>query len=193
LFFSAFVWRSEATSCALYRSRIPIPSYALCFFHHSLSQDEFADTKQPPYAVSNSFIVLAPLFIGAGNYLLITRLCRRVLPTHITHIHRIPVGRLTRIFVICDIISFLIQVSGSGIASSGNWQGSTVKIGTDVLIVGLATQVVTFAFFVGIVGRFHHLTRQGEVKDDAGRGWRLVLKAVYISSALIIVSSTGHD
>lgn len=66
-----------------------------------------------------------------------------------------------------------------------------MKIGTDVLIVGLATQVVTFAFFVGIVGRFHRLTQQGEVKDDAGRGWRLVLKAVYISSALIIVTSQG--
>lgn len=63
-----------------------------------------------------------------------------------------------------------------------------MKIGTNVLIVGLATQVVTFAFFVGIVGRFHQLTREGDVRVDAGRGWRWVLKAVYVSSALIIVS-----
>ena len=63
-----------------------------------------------------------------------------------------------------------------------------MKIGTDVLIVGLATQVVTFLFFVSIVGRFHQLTRAGEVRVDEGNGWRLVLKAVYISSALIIVS-----
>jgi len=62
-----------------------------------------------------------------------------------------------------------------------------VKIGTDVLIVGLAVQVATFALFMGIVGKFHSLTVRG-VKEDAGYGWRRVLKAVYVSSALIIVS-----
>lgn len=63
-----------------------------------------------------------------------------------------------------------------------------MKIGTDVLIVGLATQVVTFAFFLGIVGRLHSLTRRGEFRVDAGEGWRMILQAVYISSTLIIVS-----
>ena len=64
-----------------------------------------------------------------------------------------------------------------------------MKIGTDVLIVGLATQVLTFAFFLGIVGRFHILTRGRDgVRSDAGEGWKRVLCAVYISSTLIIVS-----
>jgi len=144
------------------------------------------ETK-PPYAVQSSFIVLAPLFVGAGNYLLISRLCLKVLPSSYTHIYRLPVARLTRIFVICDIVSFLIQVSGSGIASANSWEGDTVDIGTNVLIVGLATQVATFAFFMAIVGRFHQLTRSG-VRDGCGDGWRQVLMAVYISSVLIIVS-----
>ena len=64
-----------------------------------------------------------------------------------------------------------------------------MKIGTDVLIVGLATQVLTFAFFLGIVGRFHILARGRDgVRSDAGEGWKRVLRAVYISSTLIIVS-----
>jgi hypothetical protein len=80
-------------------------------------------------------------------------------------------------------------VSGSGIASSNNWEGDIVHIGTNVLIVGLATQVATFIFFVAIVIRFHQFTREvGGVREDAGRGWKPVLHAVYISSALIIVS-----
>lgn len=66
-----------------------------------------------------------------------------------------------------------------------------MKIGTDVLIVGLATQIVTFVFFLGIVGRFHQFTREGDLKVEAGTGWRQVLKTVYISSALIIVSSAN--
>jgi hypothetical protein len=149
-------------------------------------------SAQPPYAVSSSFIVLAPLFIGAGNYLLMSRLCLRVLPSNIIHIYRIPVARLTRIFVICDIVSFLVQVSGSGIASSGNWTGSTVTIGTDVLIVGLATQVITLAFFLGIVRKFHALTKRAGVRGNAGQGWKTVLRTVYISSMLISVSC-GSD
>jgi hypothetical protein len=62
-----------------------------------------------------------------------------------------------------------------------------VKIGTDVLIVGLAVQVATFALFMGIVGRFHALTGRG-VREEARGGWEKVLKAVYVSSGLIIVS-----
>ncbi|KAH8819843.1 RTA1 like protein-domain-containing protein [Xylogone sp. PMI_703] len=143
----------------------------------------------PPYAVQSSLIVIAPLFVGAGNYLLISRLCLMVLPQSITKIYRIPTAHLTRIFIICDIISFLIQVSGSGIASSGNWEGSTVTVGEDVLIVGLASQVATFIFFLAIVSRFHRLTKVETIRDDQAGGWRVVLKAVYISSTLILIRS----
>lgn len=85
-------------------------------------------------------------------------------------------------------MSFLIQVSGTGIASSQNWDGKTLKIGEDILITGLAIQVATFGFFLAIVGRFHLLTRAVGVRNDAGEGWKKVLKPVYISSILIIVS-----
>jgi hypothetical protein len=144
--------------------------------------------KQPPYAVSSSLIVLAPLFVAAGNYLLLSRLCLSVLSSHITHIHSIPLRKLTKIFIISDVITFLIQVSGSGIASSGNWEGSTTKIGVDVLMVGLGVQLATVVFFFGVVGRFDVLTRRGEVRPEVEDGWRKVLWAVYISSGLIVVS-----
>ena len=149
-----------------------------------------ANIEKPPYAVSQSFIIIAPLFVGAGDYLLISRLCLRVLPPHHTHIYKIPVAKLTRIFVICDIVTFLIQVSGSGIASSNNWEGDTVKIGEDVLIAGLALQLATFTFFFAIVAQFHMLTRGVEgIREGAGNGWRRILLAVYVSSGLIIVSA----
>ncbi|KAH6673652.1 RTA1 like protein-domain-containing protein [Halenospora varia] len=148
--------------------------------------------KQPaqvsPYAVSSSFIIIAPLFVGAGNYLLISRLALRVLPTSIKRIYRIPVGKLTRIFVVCDVVTLLIQASGSGIASSGNWKGKMADVGNNVLIVGLAIQLATFTFFVVIVSKFHFLTRkEGNVSDEAGHAWKKVLFAVYISSTLIII------
>jgi hypothetical protein len=132
--------------------------------------------------------VLAPLFIGAGDYILISRLYGAVQPTRQHRIFGIPTAKLTRIFVLCDVLSFLVQASGSAIASSGNWKGSAVIIGTDVLIAGLATQVATFAFFMAIVVRFHVLTRR-ERDVQAGEKWRKILFAVYVSSILIIVSN----
>lgn len=78
-------------------------------------------------------------------------------------------------------------MSGSGIASSGNWEGSNATLGQNVLIAGLATQLATFMFFVGILRRFHQLANI-EGRADAPKGWRKVLLAVYVSSALVIVS-----
>ena len=106
-------------------------------------------TPQLAYAISSCFIVPAPHFIGAGNYLLITCFCKRVLPSRITHIHRIPTSRLTRIFITSR--HHLLPHSSLRLRHRElrELAGSTVKIGIDVLIVGLATQVVTFAFFWG--------------------------------------------
>ncbi|KUJ10795.1 putative RTA1 domain protein [Mollisia scopiformis] len=138
----------------------------------------------PPYATQSSLIIIAPIFFAAGNYLLITRLC----PPSLPRIFRIPIRNLTRIFVSCDVVLFLIQASGSGIAASGNWEGRITMVGKDVLIVGLASQLVTFVFFVGIVVRVHSLAKGKE--GEGGMGWKRVLWAVYGSSGLIIIRST---
>ncbi|KAG4429430.1 hypothetical protein IFR05_015082 [Cadophora sp. M221] len=142
----------------------------------------------PPYAVSSSLIVLAPLFIAAGNYLLLTRLCTRVLPSHITHIYHLPLRNLTKIFVTSDIFTFLVQVSGSGIAASNNWEGDLVKIGEDVLIAGLAVQVFSLVVFLTVLNQFRSLAGK-EQKECAGREWRVVVRAVWISCLLILVRS----
>ncbi|KAH6716695.1 RTA1 like protein-domain-containing protein [Leptodontidium sp. MPI-SDFR-AT-0119] len=142
----------------------------------------------PPYAVSSSLIVLAPLFIAAGNYLLLTRLCTRVLPSSITHIYHLPLRNLTKIFVTSDIFTFLVQVSGSGIAASNNWEGDLVKIGEDVLIAGLAVQVFSLIVFLTVLSQFQRLAGKGQ-KECAGREWRVVVRAVWISCLLILVRS----
>jgi hypothetical protein len=142
-----------------------------------------------PYASSQSLIVVAPLFIAAGNYLLIGRLILSVLPSRAHKIFGIPATRITKIFVGCDILSFLIQVSGSGIASSNNWEGNTKDIGVDVLITGLATQLLTIIIFIGVVGVFSkRAVWEGCARTDAPEGWEKVLAAIVTSCILITVS-----
>jgi hypothetical protein len=103
---------------------------------------------------------------------------------HCNHILHVVV--LTRVFVGCDILSFLVQGSGSGIASSDNWKGNSAKIGTDVLIAGLGSQVATFVVFLAVFIRFHQLARHSAV-ETAPRHWQKLVVAVYISSFLILV------
>ena len=131
--------------------------------------------------------MLAPVFIAAGNYLLISRLILAVLPPSRHRILKIPGRRLTPIFVACDIVAFLVQGSGSGIASSDNWQGQMEKIGRNVLIGGLAFQLVAFSLFLCVFRRFHVLANRMAV-DGAPNGWQKVVLAVYVSSSLIMVS-----
>ncbi|KAM3543449.1 hypothetical protein ARSEF1564_003690 [Beauveria bassiana] len=139
-----------------------------------------------PYILTLTLTVLAPVFIAAGNYLLISRLILCVLaPTH----HRILgiAGRLlTPIFVTFDILSFVVQGNGSAIASTGNWRGPKEKIGRYTLIGGLLLQLLAFGLFLAVFGRFHFLASRFTV-PDAPVGWRKVVRAVYISSIAIMI------
>lgn len=146
------------------------------------------DVFKPPYAISATLIIIAPVFVAAGNYLLIGRLIRAVLDPSCHRIFGITARFITRTFVTFDVLSFLIQAAGTSIASSGNWEGNEAKIGTYVLIGGLSTQVATFVWFLAIVSRFWWQTGKEEnVKRDAPMNWKRVLQAILISSALILV------
>lgn len=142
---------------------------------------------QTPFVMTLTYTVLAPVLIAAGNYLLISRLILAVLPPSRHQILKIPGRRLTPIFVGCDIVAFLIQGSGSGIASSDNWQGEMERIGVKVLIAGLSFQLVAFTLFLCVFRRFHVLASRMAV-DSAPKGWQKVVLSVYISSILIMVS-----
>ncbi|KAB8246636.1 hypothetical protein BDV35DRAFT_404746 [Aspergillus flavus] len=88
------------------------------------------------YATSSSLIVIAPVLVCASLYILIGRLIRssagggRATSSSDTETKE-PVqlfGRFSpswipRVFVTSDVVSFLTQAAGSGIASSNDWTG----------------------------------------------------------------------
>lgn len=130
--------------------------------------------------------MLAPIFVAAGNYLLIGRLIRAVLPPTHHKIFRVPARLLTRIYVTFDIVCLCVQSSGSSLASSVGWTGNLSDIGINILLAGLSLQVLAFSTYLCILVRFHLLSRSMAV-SGAPEGWFKVLKAVYISSFLILV------
>lgn len=162
----------------------PTNLYPFLNSQSNLNSTQTELTPQPPYALSATLIILAPIFIAAGNYLLLGRLIRTTLPTPHHRLLRVPAHRITRLFVCCDILTFLVQASGSGIA--GDWTGSKAKTGANVIIGGLGLQVATFSWFLCVLGRFWQVVRR---EGDGGKeGWRKVFGAVCVSSVLILVS-----
>ncbi|GKT57781.1 RTA1 domain containing protein [Colletotrichum tofieldiae] len=105
-------------------------------------------TEITPFVQTTTYTVLAPVLIAAGNYLLIGRLIRAVLPASHHTIYRVPARRLTRIFVGCDVVAFCIQGAGSGVASGGSWTGTLKEVGTKILIAGLVVQVFCFGVYL---------------------------------------------
>lgn len=133
--------------------------------------------------------MLAPLFIAAGNYMVISRLIcgsnggeasqQRIL--------LIPAKRITPIFVTCDVVTILIQVSGTSISAGANWKGKTATTGSDILLAGLAIQTATVAFFVSIALKFggrQLFAFRPAFEEDYLKG----LNAIFVSSVFIEVS-----
>ncbi|KAM5491367.1 hypothetical protein MaudMau93_001962 [Microsporum audouinii] len=147
------------------------------------------DRVIPLYAISSSLIVVAPVLVCASLYLLVGRLIRAGLPSSGKQQRILGINPwwLPRIFVTSDILSFLTQASGSGIAASGNWEGSTKTTGEGVLKGGLALQLITFTLFLALVARFH--SRANAVsKSGIDSGVFKVLLGIYISGFFIEVS-----
>ena len=111
-------------------------------------------------------------------------------PTHHT-IFGLPARSITRFFVTCDVVAAIVQGSGSSVAGADNWTGKTKDIGEKILIGGLSFQSLAFVAYLCVFTRFHVTARRMEV-ETAPAGWRRVVKAVYISSSMIMVSNELH-
>ncbi|KAH0848332.1 putative RTA1 domain protein [Fonsecaea pedrosoi] len=208
LYFLLTLWHGYinfvATRHATYKHKYTIPLFVACVISTagwSIRNASIHDLDSIPlYAVSASYIVISPIFVCATLYLLLTRLIRTSLPAedgqHQQVFFRIRPGWLGRLFITSDIVSFLTQCSGSGIASSGNWEGDLKTVGTNVLLVGLSLQLATFTVFLVVLGRFVRRVSLRGAKDSGGAAaaaWdprvRKVVWAVWIAGFWIQIRS----
>jgi len=146
------------------------------------------------YACSQSCIVIAPVFVCASLYLLMTRLIRFNLPAddkegggggRRTQVFwGLSPKRLGYLFIISDFTSFNTQGGGSSIAGAGSWKGTLRTVGIDVILVGLALQVITFTGFLTVFAMFQ--SRVNNMKDVSLQpGAKKVITGVWIASILV--------
>ncbi|KAK7416524.1 hypothetical protein QQX98_005128 [Neonectria punicea] len=137
-----------------------------------------------PFVIQNTFILLAPALFAASIYMVLGRIIRMVRGEAYSIV---PVRWLTKLFVLGDDVSFLVQGGAAGLMTSGD----NDKLGEDLVVGGLLVQIAVFGQFVVTTVVFQvrmhrHPTPQSE---DGVISWKKDIYMLYAVSILIVVRS----
>jgi hypothetical protein len=132
-------------------------------------------------------ILVAPALFAASIYMVLGRLITLVRAEAYSPIRP---TRLTKIFVLGDLLTFVIQIMGSGVLSKN------FNLGKTIILVGLVAQIICFALFLSVavvVERrlARNPTPMAKTLDSRStqNGWVGVMRVVFVASALIFIRS----
>lgn len=95
-------------------------------------------------------LTIAPAFISAAIYLCLAR----IVVVYGEGFSRLKPRTYSILFITCDFIALLLQAIGGGMASAGDPGSNTQDIGIDVMLAGLAFQIVSLSLFIGMCSDF---------------------------------------
>lgn len=142
--------------------------------------------------------------INAFLYMILGRMIHLFTPTKT--LARVSATRLALLFVILDIIAFLIQAAGAILASSQDAPASLTQNGLHIYMIGIGVQEAFILCFAALVVLLHRDLLRRErgdwvfEDDDAvglglrgkrwwSMGWRWLVYAIYVDLVLITVCS----
>ncbi|KAG7294193.1 hypothetical protein NEMBOFW57_004263 [Staphylotrichum longicolle] len=147
----------------------------------------FDSTAIGGFVMQAILILVAPALYAASIYMILGRLIRAL---HAEPASIVPVKWMTKIFVIGDVLSFLMQAGGGGIQAAGTLE--LYNVGEKIIIVGLFVQIVMFGFFLVTTVLFHLRFRQSSSshgQQESPIRWKHHLAVLYVTSAIIMVRS----
>ncbi|CED85557.1 RTA-like protein [Phaffia rhodozyma] len=142
------------------------------------------------YIALDMFTVLSPCAFLATDYVLLGRLVRHLgMGKHLL----IKAQKTTIIFVGSDVLTFLVQAGGGGLASSKS--SSTSNIGSKVFLVGIILQMISFILFTFLALDFgfkiyKHEPQLWSAPDKNTRRWKHLYYAMLWTCVGFIVRST---
>lgn len=148
-------------------------------------------TALNPYIIQSILILIAPTLFAATIYMTLGRIIRCL---ECEKYSFIPVKWVTKIFVIGDIISFLMQGSGGGIMAQGQ---ESMTTGENIIIGGLIVQLIFFCLFIIVEVLFQirissketALSIQTRHFPSKFRNWQTILHMLLACSFLILIRS----
>ncbi|KAI2788401.1 Protein RTM1 [Penicillium oxalicum] len=147
------------------------------------------DTKAlGPYIVQTMLILVAPPLFAASIYMTLGRV---IVALQCQQFSLVSVRYLTKIFVVGDVISFLLQCGGGGYMAAGSI--SAMNTGANIVIGGLVIQLLFFGFFVIVSAVFHWRVKRNS-RDisharELDKKWESIMWALYAACFLILVRS----
>ncbi len=141
-----------------------------------------------PYVLQYIFILIAPTLFAACIYMVLTRLIRRLQAEKLCFI---PTKWLTKIFLLGDIVSFLVQFVGGLMATSTDAKMDPV-LAKNIILLGLFIQVVIFGLYIITIVIFHLRMRKATGIGAANAmnfPWQPIIYLLYGVGLLIMVRS----
>lgn len=131
--------------------------------------------------MSSLLSLVAPALFAATIYMTLGRIIRLL---HAEQLSLVKVSRLTTVFVLFDVLSFTIQVSGAGMQAVNTTLAPT---GRNLVLVALFLQIVIFTLFVVVAGVFHGRAAKRPTQQSQGTlPWKKHMGGLYGCSALIL-------
>ncbi|CEL10652.1 hypothetical protein ASPCAL13768 [Aspergillus calidoustus] len=142
-------------------------------------------------------LTIAPAFITAAIYLSLSR----IITIYGSGISRLQPATYAKIFVTCDILCLVLQAAGGAVtATAGRDQDGLRQTGINIMIAGLAAQVVCLGVFMGLAGEFFWRVKREQRwrgQDHEARGtsggldwkWKGFLWGLAIATLLIFIRS----
>lgn len=160
------------------------------------STETYPNFSLTPYIIQAILILIAPALLAASVYMILGYIIQA---TGGERHALIQAKWLTKIFVIGDIISFMVQSTGAGLLTKND--PDAPKAGRWIIIGGLAIQLLFFGWFMVVAVVFY--LRYGRESATAGSAavasegqeteknvpWRLHMWALFVASGLIMVRS----
>ncbi|OHF00855.1 hypothetical protein CORC01_03929 [Colletotrichum orchidophilum] len=157
------------------------------YLGRSLSASEAPDYTLSPYIIQSILLLLGPALFAASIYMVLGRLIDLL---DAGEYSLIKPKWLTKVFVLGDVLSFFAQGGGGGMLASAK-SSDTVKLGENIIVVGLGIQILFFGFFIAVTLVFHlrHSRRPTSQSLTVQTPWKDLLYVLYATSFFIMIRS----
>ncbi|USW58724.1 Putative RTA-like protein [Septoria linicola] len=141
------------------------------------------------YVLYDLLVLPAPIFLAATMYMSLSRM---VVALDAAELSPIRPNWLGKIFVLGDVLCFLVQLSGTGMTITID--AKMQDIGRIVVVVGLVFQILVFICFIWVVAIFYRRCKSQAGAD--GLHWKRFIVALLAASMCIVlrnlVIGIGH-
>ncbi|PYH70661.1 RTA1 domain-containing protein [Aspergillus vadensis CBS 113365] len=157
--------------------------------------------KFTPYLEYLICLTIAPALLSASIYICLTRIitlyCGGTAANN--NLSLLQPKTYTYLFIICDLVSLILQAAGGAITSTADAdQADLAQTGVNIMIAGLASQVVSLVLFMGLCGEFayrvwknpYRLNGDARMREvRGGRLWRGFLGGLSLATITIFIRS----